>query len=453
MAEPSSRCGCNDNGAKTPVVLQRKSAILRRASSARGTGWGALMRTADQQSMPARLRVALFAANYHHIPDGVALTLNRLVAFLERRGVPVLVLAPASPAPAIESVGELVPVPSLPIPRRPEYRIPLGLPPAARARLAGFRPTLFHLVVPDLLGYRALRLSRRWGVPAVASYHTRFDTYLRFYGLGWLEGPGRRYLRHFYGGCRRVYAPSPSMVDILRAQGIGDSVRLWSRGVEHGLFAPDRRSLAWRRTQGIADDELVVTFVGRLVREKNTDLLLRIFAALCARGIACRTMVVGDGPEGAAMRARAPATLFTGTLHGEALARAYASSDIFVFPSESETFGNVTLEAMSAGLPTICAEASGSRCLVIENETGHLVPAGGPDRFVEAIAALAADPGRRAGMGQAARRRALQFDWDRILGGLLEDYAEVVAGHRQAPRQAAAAGPRHAVEATIRRAV
>jgi glycosyltransferase involved in cell wall biosynthesis len=388
------------------------------------------------------LRVALFAANYHHIRDGVALTLNRLVGFLERRGVPVLVIAPVSPAPAFASVGEIVPVPSLPIPGRPEYRIPLGLTAAARARLAAFRPSLFHLVVPDLLGCQALRLAAAGNLPAVASYHTRFDTYLKFYGLGWLEGPGRRYLRHFYRRCRRIYPPSESMAEILRAEGIVEGVRIWSRGVDGALFAPERRSLPWRRSLGVADGEVLVAFVGRLVKEKNVALLPRILDALARRGIACRSLVVGDGPEAAALRAAAPGTLFTGTLQGEALARAYASSDLFLFPSESETFGNVTLEAMASGLPAVCADASGSRSLVVEGETGHLVPARGEAPFLAPLAALIGDPGRRARMGAAARARALAFDWDHILDGLLDSYREVVAAHVAAPVAAALPAPR-----------
>jgi len=375
------------------------------------------------------LRVALFAGIYDYIKDGVALILNRLVHYLERRGIPVLVFAPTGPTPAFDAVGELVPVPSVPIPFRPEYRIALGLPGLVRDRLEAFRPTLFHLAVPDILGYRALRLAERWNLPVVASYQTRFDAYLKYYGLGRLEGYGKKYLRHFYGRCRQVYPPTESTAAILREEGIAANPRIWSRGVDSALFDPARRSVAWRHMLGVANCEVLVTFVGRLVKEKNTALLVRIFTAMKQRGIRFRGMIVGDGPEGAGMKAALPGVIFTGFLHDQSLARAYASSDVFLFPSESETFGNVTLEAMASGLPAVCADASGSRSLVIEGRTGYLASARAEAEFVARLGELVQDGGLRARMGAAARQRALEFDWDTILGGLCASYIEVLQTH------------------------
>src|SRR5262245_33791057 len=205
----------------------------------------------------AKLRVALFTGNYNYIKDGVSLTLNRLVDYLQRQGIAVLVVAPTGPQPAFEPVGELLSVPSFPIPSRPEYRLSLGLPAKVRRRLREFRPTLFHIAVPDFLGYRALRLAERWQVPVVASYHTRYDTYLKYYGLSALEGLGKKYLRHCSGKCRQLYPPSESMAAILREEGIAQNMQVWSRGVDTDLFNPGRRSLAWRRSLGIADDDVV----------------------------------------------------------------------------------------------------------------------------------------------------------------------------------------------------
>jgi phosphatidylinositol alpha 1,6-mannosyltransferase len=244
----------------------------------------------------AKLRVALFTGNYNYIKDGVALTLNRLVDYLQRYGIAVLVVAPTGPAPAFEPVGELLPVPSFPIPSRPEYRLSLGLPAKVRRRLEEFRPTLFHIAVPDVLGYRALCLAERWQVPVVASYHTRYDTYLKYYGLATLESLGKRYLRNFYGRCRQVYPPSESMAAILKEEGIAQNMQVWSRGVDTELFNPSRRSFGWRHSLGIADDDVVVTYVGRLVKEKNTALLARLFDDLKRRGVRLRPMIVGNGP-------------------------------------------------------------------------------------------------------------------------------------------------------------
>ena len=372
------------------------------------------------------LRVALFTGNYNYIKDGVALTLNRLVAFLERRGVPVLVFAPVAETPAFPSAGELVPVPSFAIPTRAEYRIATGLPEAARDRLKAFRPTLFHIAVPDILGYQALKLSESWGIPAVASYHTRYDTYLRFYGLGFLEKLGQRYMRNFYNRVRRVYPPSESMAEIIRREGQSQHVEVWARGVDSDLFSPAKRDMAWRRGLGIADDEVVVSFAGRLVKEKNTALYMRVMNRLSARNLNIRPLMIGDGPEMATLKAGLRNGIFAGFLHGEELARAYASSDIFFFPSESETFGNVTLEAMASGLPAVNAMSSGSNSLVVEGVTGHLVRAGEEVAMADRIAALAQDGGLRGRMGAAARARAQDYSWDHILSGLLDSYRQVL---------------------------
>lgn len=372
------------------------------------------------------LRVALFTGNYNYIKDGVALTLNRLVAFLEKRGIPVLVFAPVAEQPAFDSVGELVPVPSFAIPTRKEYRIATGFPKAQRARLAAFRPTLFHIAVPDILGYQALKLAEQWNVPVVASYHTRYDTYLRFYGLGLLERLGQRYMRNFYNRVRRVYPPSESMAEIIRSEGQSQHVEVWARGVDSELFSPEKRDMAWRRALGIADDEVAISFAGRLVKEKNTAVYMRVMNMLAGRGLRVRPLVIGDGPEMAVMKAGLKNGVFAGFLHGEDLARAYASSDVFFFPSESETFGNVTLEAMASGLPAVNAIASGSNSLVIEGETGYLVSAADDAGLAARLEALVRDEARRKRMGDAARARALTFSWDAILSGLLDSYRTVL---------------------------
>jgi phosphatidylinositol alpha 1,6-mannosyltransferase len=287
---------------------------------------------------------------------------------------------------------------------------------------------LFHIAVPDILGYRALCLAERWQVPVVASYHTRYDTYLKYYGLASLESLGKKYLRHFYGKCRQIYPPSESMAAILREEGISQNMQIWSRGVDTELFNPNRRSLDWRRSLGLADDDVVVSYVGRLVKEKNTALMTRLFNDLRSRGIRFRSMIVGNGPEEAAMRAALPDCVFPGFLNGEALARAYASSDVFVFPSESETFGNVTLEAMASGLPAVCADATGSRSLVTEGVTGFLVSARNEKLFSDRIATLISARELRLTLGANALERAADYRWDNVLSGLLSNYVDVVEG-------------------------
>ena len=221
--------------------------------------------------------------------------------------------------------------------------------------------------------------------------------------------------------------PSPSMIDVLRAEGVTAPVYLWPRGVDTARFHPGARSHCWRAERGIAPDEVVIAFVSRLVREKRVAEVAGVFARLRARGIAHRAVFVGDGPERGFLEREVPGALFEGFLSGVDLATAYASSDVFLFPSDTETFGNVTLEAMASGLPAVCANATGSRSLVDAGVTGYLADAGDVPALSDAVARLVADPELRRVMGEAARTRSLLFSWDEAMGGLLARY-EALAG-------------------------
>jgi len=372
------------------------------------------------------LRVALITSSYNFIADGVALTLNRLVAYLESQGVQVLVFAPVAHEAAFAHQGTLVPVPSIPLPSRPEYRLTFGLAGAAKRRLLDFAPDIIHLAVPDLLGQAALALAQRHHIPAVASYHTRYETYLKHYWyLAPLEGRLKRSLRAFYGRCREVYVPSPSVREELLADGLKDNFKPWPRGIDTQRFTPDKRSPAWRSGYDIGADELVILHVSRLVREKRLDTLTK---ALQAISVPHRVVIVGDGPDRDYVQRELPGAVFTGFLDGEALATAYASSDIFVFPSDSESFGNVTLEAMASGLPAVCADATGSRSLVAPGETGFLAPADDAESFAHHITTLAQDGALRRRMGLSARKRSLDFSWEETLARMLGYYRALLAG-------------------------
>ncbi len=373
------------------------------------------------------MRVALFSGNYCATKDGAAVALNRLVGYLERQGVEVLVFSPTVENPMMEPVGTLVPVRSVPLPGRGEYRVAFGLPKDCRERLDAFKPTLIHISAPDLLGYAALRYARAHGVPAVASFHTRFETYLRYYGLRWLEGLAIRYLRHFYGRCEHLYPPSESMADELRKLGVGGEIRMWTRGVDREEFNPARRSLEWRRSLGIGDDDVVISFVSRLVKEKGLETFADVLDDLTARGVTHKALVIGDGPERNWMRERMPAAVFTGHMNGPDLARGYASSDVFFFPSVTETFGIVTLEAMASGVAPVCADATGSRSLIADGETGYLVAHGDHAAFVEKVGALTTDPALRQRISQAAVARAAAFDWDNAMRAVHGHYQELVS--------------------------
>ena len=377
-----------------------------------------------------RLRVALVTSSYNFIADGVALTLNRLVAHLQSRGVEVLVVAPVAREPAFVHQGELAAAPSAPLPFRPEYRLTFGLTSALRRRLEAFDPDIVHIATPDVLGHQALDFAQARGTPTVASYHTRYETYLKDYGLGFLEDFVTARLKRLYGACDEVYAPSQSMIRSLIADGFADNIALWGRGVDTERFDPARRNTAFRARLRADDDMPVVAFVGRLVREKRLETVAQVMERLA--DIPHRTLIVGEGPDRPMLERALPDAIFTGFLTGEDLAIAYASSDVFLFPSDTETFGAVTLEAMASGLPAVCADATGSRCLVTPGVTGFLAPTGDIDAFEGPVRRLAVDADLRTRMGAAARERALTFTWEADMAGLLARYEALVSARRRA---------------------
>lgn len=375
------------------------------------------------------MRVALVTSSYNYIPDGVALTLNRLVGYLERQGVEVLVFAPIADRPAFVHQGTIVPVPSVPLPGRPEYRLALGMAGYVKRQLLDFAPDIIHIGVPDLLGHAAMALAQKHGIPAVASYHTRYETYLRHYWhIAWLETFLTRTLRRFYGRCREVYVPSDSTRAALLADGLRDNLKSWPRGIDTARFTPAKRSLEWRARLGIGEHEVVILHVSRLVREKRLDTLT---AALNRVTVPHRVVIVGDGPDQNFVEQELPQAIFAGFLRDEALATAYASCDIFLFPSDSESFGNVTLEAMASGLPCVCADATGSSSLVAPGETGFLIPADDADGFARRLTLLAQDAALRRRMGEAARARALTYSWEETLARILGYYRALLAGSGQ----------------------
>ncbi|HEU0045048.1 glycosyltransferase family 1 protein [Sphingomonas sp.] len=376
--------------------------------------------------LPSDLRVALFSGNYNYTRDGPTQALNLLVGHLLAQGTAVRVYAPTAATPAFRHNGDLVSVPSFALPgERGEYRLALGLPGAIRRDLAAFAPNIVHLSAPDPLGHRALSWARRRGLPAVASLHTRFETYLRYYRAGMLEPLLVAVQKRFYNRVDRVMPPAESMAAVIRGWGVTTPVTIWSRGIDHDRFTPARRDLAWRRGLGIGDDEVAVGFLGRVVKEKGLDVFAQVMAALRDGGVPARTLVVGEGPARDWFAGQVPDAVFAGFQSGDDLGRAVASMDLFFNPSVTETFGNVTLEAMAAGVPVVAARATGAVDLVEPGVTGFLVPPRDCDAYADAIARIVAEPDLRRSMGQAGHRKAAAFRWDTANQAVLDTYLEV----------------------------
>ena len=372
------------------------------------------------------LRIALFSGNYNYVRDGANQSLNRLVGYLLRQGAQVRVYSPTVADPAFPPTGDLVSLPSLPVPTRAEYRVAMGLSRRVRRDLAAFAPNVVHISAPDPAGHRAVSWACKRGLPILASVHTRFETYPRYYNLAFIEPLLEALLRRLYRRCDALVAPSESMAQVLRDQRMNYDISIWSRGVDREVFNPGRRDMAWRREQGLGDDEVVIGIFSRLVMEKGLDVFSDAIDELRGKNVPYRVLVVGDGPARDWFENRLPEAVFTGFLGGTDLARAVASMDILFFPSVTETFGNVTLEAMACGLPVVAAAATGSESLVDDRVTGRLIRPGAIHQFADALYSYVTDADLRRRHGEAGATRSLEFSWDRINQAVADTYLRLV---------------------------
>jgi glycosyltransferase involved in cell wall biosynthesis len=380
------------------------------------------------------LRVALFSGNYNYVRDGANQALNRLVEYLLRQGVRVRVYSPTVEKPDFPATGDLVSIPAIPIPGRSEYRLPISLPARVRRDLAEFNPNIVHVSSPDFVGHRAVTWARRHKVAAVASVHTRFDTYLAYYHMQALEPLARGIMRRFYHRCEVVMAPAESTALILRAQRMNRDIAIWARGIDRQQFNPEQRDMEWRRSLGIADDEMVIAFLGRVVMEKGLDVFADAIHAFATFGLNHRVLVIGEGPARPWFEVQLPDAIFIGQVTGNDLARALASADVFLNPSITEAFGNVTLEAMACALPVIAAQATGATNLVRQNISGTLVDGTEPDEFADALAAYSRDPELRRRHGEAGFEVAKTMDWDRINSAVVRAYKHAIIKRQRLER-------------------
>ena len=372
------------------------------------------------------LRIALFSGNYNITVDGANKALNRLVGYLLRQGAQVRVYSPTVDHPEMQPTGDLVSLPSVPIPFRSEYRLSSGVNARIKRDLAEFKPNIVHVSAPDASGHRAVTWARKQGLPVLASVHTRFETYLKYYYVGFLAPVAVALQRRFYRRCSALVAPSESMAQVLRDERMSYDIGIWSRGVDRGTFNPQRRDMAWRRELGLADDDYVIGFLSRLVMEKGLDVFSDAIARLREMGIAHRVLVVGEGPARDWFEARLPGAVFTGFLAGAELGRAVASMDTMFFPSETEAFGNVSLEAMACAVPVVAAAATGSENLIADGSSGRLIAPGAVNDFADALRTYAANPALRTEHGKAGEVKSRSYDWDRINQTVADNYVRLI---------------------------
>jgi glycosyltransferase involved in cell wall biosynthesis len=348
--------------------------------------------------------------------NGVAHTLGHLVAGLQARGHLVSVVRPRQPGdPAGDPADPtLTLVPALALPRYAGVRA--GLPGAGvlRARWRRRPPDAIYVATEGPLGWSALRAARRLGLPVLSGFHTNFHRYARHYQLGWTASVVAGYLRAFHNRTAGTLVATAPLRDQLRARGFRN-VSVLGRGVDGRLFDAGLRSASLRRSWGVSETDLVAICVGRVAPEKNVGLAITAYRAMQEHTPSARLLIVGDGPLRRALERRHPDLLFTGTLTGERLGVHLASADLFLFPSETETFGNVTLEALASGLAVIAYDAAAAGAHVVPGRTGTLVPLGDARAFVSAAVALARSPGRLRWMRRQARASVAHLDWEGVI--------------------------------------
>ena len=395
------------------------------------------------------LRVAFVTETYPPEINGVSLTVARFVEGLHALDHEVQLIRPHQRSAVEPKAAALVTdrfhevlMRGLPIPRYPDLR--MGVPSKrALVRLwSTRRPDVVHIATEGPLGWSALQAAQHLKIPVTSDFRTNFHAYTRHYGLGWLRKPVMGYLRKFHNATLRTLVPTEALRLDLEACGFRH-LAVVSRGVDTALFHPGRRSAALRQAWGADDGSLVVMCVGRLAAEKNLDLLVKAWCAIAARGVSSRLVLVGDGPQRQTLAARLPDAVFAGQRRGEDLAAHFASADLFLFPSMTETFGNVVTEAMASALPVVAFDHAAAAVLLCDGDNGWRVPLGDEQAFIEAAVRAAQDPGRRKGIAAAALATAAELGWDCVVRRFEAELLDVVTPRRprdDRPRAAVGAG-------------
>jgi glycosyltransferase involved in cell wall biosynthesis len=372
---------------------------------------------AIEEFIPQRraLRIAVVTETYPPEVNGVAMTIGRIVGALREREHHIQLVRPRQ---GNQDAGERQPnleqvlKPGIPIPRYGNLRMGLPVKFSLMKLWKEKRPDVVHLVTEGPLGWSALSAALKLNIPVTSDFHTNFHSYSGHYGFGWLKTPIESYLRKFHNRTRLTMVPTHAMRDDLTRNGFRN-LEVVARGVDTEMFNPVRRSEALRASWGANPEDLVVLYVGRIAPEKNLRLVLQAYAALRARQPAARLVLVGDGPLRPELERMHPEATFAGMRSGVDLAAHYASGDVFLFPSMTETFGNVTLEAMASGLAVLAYDYAAAHELIAHGENGLLAPFGAAEEFC-GLAQELADAELVHTLACAAYRKANAMDWSVI---------------------------------------
>lgn len=394
---------------------------------------------------PARrsLRVAMVTETYPPEVNGVAATVARVVEGLRQRGHQLQLIRPRQEkheTNGTEGRDALVLMAGMPIPRYPQLK--LGLP-SKRALLKLWstqRPDVVHVVTEGPLGWSALQAAVHLKLPVVSDFRTNFHSYSKHYGVGWLRAPVMAYLRKFHNRTACTMVPTEGLRSELAAAGF-KGLRVVARGVDTQGFGPVHRSAALRASWGANERSMVALCVGRLAPEKNLGAVLAAADAMRADDPSLRLVLVGDGPEREKLQQKSPHTIFAGVQRGADLAAHYASADVFLFGSMTETFGNVVPEAMASGLAVLAYQHAAAGQLIEHRHNGVLAPAGDETTFLRLARTLASDPAWARHLGQQARETAQALDWQHIISGIEAQY---LAAMSPSPQTSSALRPARA---------
>lgn len=370
------------------------------------------------------MRVVYFADSLPPSTDGVAHTFTQLVNTLHEEKLEYHFFSPFKPDSRYFWTDKVEQVFSVPLFLYSHYRI--GLPAANRIydQLDAFNPDIVHVTSPTYLGQLGLKYGQKRGIPVVSSYHTHFVSYFKYYGFQKFESIGWKILKRFYNQFDCVYVPSLSTAQELENHGF-ENIVLWQRGINLSSFSPDKRDTDLIRHYA-PDSEPILLFVGRLVQEKDLDDLIGVNTILKSKKKKYKLIIVGDGPMRPQLEREIPDAIFTGWLHGNELSRIYASSDIFVFPSTTETFGNVILEAYASGLPVVGVNEGGVVDLVLDGHTGFIAESKNTNDIAEKVDRLLSYPELRLRYAINALNYAKTYNWDTINKQLISSYRKLV---------------------------
>ena len=371
------------------------------------------------------MKIAIFTDTFPPDVNGVARMLSHYTDYLKQKGIEFIVFAPnhKSSEPFSNHIYRFM---SFPFFLYPECRLALPNYFKIKAELRRFQPDIIHIVTPFNIGICGLRYAKKFQVPVVGSYHTNFDQYLSYYDLQFLSKFFWKYMRWFYRHMFLTFVPSRDTLEQLKKRGF-TRMNIWGSGVDCELFHPHYDKEVVRKSYHI-QEPLILSYVGRLAPEKEVDTLMKIAHSLpeeVQKNV--HWLITGDGPSKEEMEKIAPPNMtFTGYLDGEDLARVYATSDLFIFPSVTETFGNVVLEALASGTPVIAAKAGGVQNIIKHMKTGILCEPGEINQFIDAIQFLLLHHDVRQKIAKQARTYALAHTWDHIFDILLESYESVL---------------------------